>query len=189
MTVAGISAVVATAVVTSIGDIECFATPEKLASWFGLTPRVRQSGAGRAIHGRITKQGNATARTMLVEAAWSAASAPGPLRALFMRVKDRKGGNVAATATAGKIAVPIWHLIKKDEHYRWARPAFVGMKMRKLALRAGAPKQHGNKPGAGRDYRIREIGHREMELVANAKASYARMVEAWKDEPPKPKSS
>lgn len=54
MTVAGISAVVATAVIASIGDIGRFATPEKLASYFGLTPRVRQSGDGRAIHGRIT---------------------------------------------------------------------------------------------------------------------------------------
>jgi transposase len=72
MTVAGISSVIATAVIASIGDISRFATPEKLASYFGLTPRVRQSGDRGAIHGRISKQGNATARTMLVEAAWGA---------------------------------------------------------------------------------------------------------------------
>jgi transposase len=186
MTVAGISAVVATAVMASIGDISRFATPEKLASYFGLTPRVRQSGDHMAVHGRISKQGNATARTMLVEAAWSAASVPGPLRAFFLRIKTRKGQNVAAVATARKIATLIWHLLKHDEPYRWARPAFVAMKMRKLALRAGAPKEHGNKPGPGRDYWIKEIRHREMELVANAEASYARMVEAWREKPPKP---
>jgi transposase len=84
----------------SIGDISQFQTPEKLASYFGLTPRVRQSGDRRAIHGQISKQGNATARTMLVEAAWGAASVPGPLRAFFLRIKDRKGANVAAVATA-----------------------------------------------------------------------------------------
>ena len=38
---------VATAVVASIGDISRFASPEKLASYFGLTPRVRQSGGLR----------------------------------------------------------------------------------------------------------------------------------------------
>lgn len=189
MSVAGINAVTATAVIASIGDIKRFATPQKLASYFGLTPQVRQSGDRSAIHGRITKQGNATARTMLVEAAWSAASVPGPLRAFFLRVKDRKGANVAAVATARKIATLIWHLLKKDEPYRWARPAFVAMKMRKLALRAGAPKQHGNRPGPGRDYWIKEIRHREMELVANAEASYARIADAWKEKPPKPKPS
>jgi transposase len=189
MSVAGISSVIATAVVASIGDISRFSSPEKLASYFGLTPRVRQSGDRGAIHGRITKQGNATARTMLVEAAWSAASVPGPLRAFFLRIKDRKGANVAAVATARKIATLIWTLLAKEEPYRWARPAFVAMKMRKLELRAGAPKQHGNKPGPGRDYWIKEIRHREMELVANAEASYARMVEAWRDKPRKPKTT
>lgn len=69
MTVAGISSVIATAVMASIGDIGRFASSEKLASYFGLTPRVRQSGDRMAVHGRISKQGNATARTMLVEAA------------------------------------------------------------------------------------------------------------------------
>ena len=189
MTVAGISSVIATAVVASIGDIGRFASPEKLASYFGLTPRVRQSGDRIAIHGRISKQGNATARTMLVEAAWSAATVPGPLRTFFLRIKARKGQNVAAVATARKIATLIWTLLAREEPYRWARPAFVAMKMRKLALRAGAPKAHGNKPGPGRDYWIKEIRHREMELVANAEAAYARMVEAWQDRPPKPKPS
>lgn len=184
MSVAGVSSVIATSVLASIGDISRFETPQKLASYFGLTPRVRQSGDRGPIHGRISKQGNATARTMLVEAAWSAASVPGPLRAFFLRIKDRKGANVAAVATARKIAALTWHLLTKEEPYRWARPAFVAMKMRKLALRAGAPKEHG-KAGPGRDYWIRELRHREMELVANAEAAYAQMVEAWREKPPK----
>ena len=99
MTVAGISSVVATAVVASIGDVSRFDRPEKLASYFGLTPRVRQSGDRAAFHGKISKQGNATARTMLIEAAWAAASVPGPLRAFFLRDKSRKGMNVAAVET------------------------------------------------------------------------------------------
>jgi len=52
---------------------------------------------------------------MLNEAAWGAASVPRPLRAFFLRVKDRKGANVAAVATARKIANLIWHLLTKDE--------------------------------------------------------------------------
>lgn len=188
MTIVGISSVIATAVIASIGDISRFQTPEKLASYFGLTPRVRQSGDRGAIHGRISKQGNATARTMLIEAAWGASSVPGPLRAFFLRIKDRKGANVAAVATARKIANLIWHLLTKDAPYRWARPAFVAMKMRRLELRAGAPKAHG-KAGPGRDYWIKELRHREMELVANAEASYAKMVEAWREKPPKPQEN
>jgi transposase len=186
MTIAGISSVVATAVIAAIGDISRFPTPDRLASYFGLTPRLRQSGDRGAIHGRISKQGNAIARTMLIEAAWSAASVPGPLRAFFLRIKDRKGLNVAAVATARKIANLIWQLLTKETPYRWARPAFVAMKMRKLELRAGAARAHGP-AGPGRDYWIKEIRHREMELVAQAEAAYAAMVEAWRDRPPKPR--
>lgn len=188
MSVAGISVVTATAVIAAIGDIARFPTPDRLASYFGLTPRIRQSGDRSAIHGRISKQGNAIARTMLIEAAWSAASVPGPLRAFFLRIKDRKGVNVAAVATARKIAALIWELLTKDAPYRWARPAFVAMKMRKLELRAGAPRAHGP-AGPGRDYWIKEIRHREMELVAQAELAYARMVEAWRDKPPKTQGS
>jgi transposase len=119
---------------------------------------------------------------------WGASSVPGPLRAFFLRIKDRKGANVAAVATARKIANLIWHLLTKDAPYQWARPAFVAMKMRRLELRAGAPKAHG-KAGPGRDYWIKELRHREMELVANAEGSYAKMVEAWREKPPKPKNS
>ncbi|QSZ60461.1 IS110 family transposase [Rhizobium sp. ZX09] len=185
MTIAGVNSVVATAVIAAIGDISRFPTPDRLASYFGLTPRVRQSGDRGAIHGRISKQGNAIARTMLIEVAWSAASVPGPLRAFFLRIKDRKGLNVAAVATARKIANLIWQLLTKEAPYRWARPAFVAMKMRKLELRAGAAKAHGP-AGPARDYWIKEIRHREMELVAQAEAAYAAMVEAWRDRPPKP---
>lgn len=184
MSIAGISSVVATAVIAAIGDISRFPSPDRLASYFGLTPRVRQSGDHRAIHGRISKQGNTVARTMLIEAAWSAASVPGPLRAFFLRIKDRKGVNVAAVATARKIAALIWQLLTKEAPYRWTRPAFVAMKMRKLELRAGAPKAH-RAAGPGRDYWIKEFRQREMDLVAHAEAAYAAMVEAWKDRPPK----
>ena len=43
--------------------------PQKLVSYFGLNPRVRQSGLGAAHHGRISKVGRSHARAMLVEAA------------------------------------------------------------------------------------------------------------------------
>ena len=130
-----------------------------------LTAMQGPDGDRGAIHGRISKQGNAVARTMLIEAAWSAASVPGPLRAFFLRIKDRKGLNVAAVATARKIAWLIWQLLTKEAPYRWARPAFVAMKIRKLELRAGAARAHGP-AGPGRDYWIKQIRHREMELVA-----------------------
>lgn len=114
MTITGVNATVAMSVLAAIGDIRRFSSQEKLVSYFGLNPRVRQSGDKPAYHGRITKQGRAHARSMLVEAAWVVSGAPGPLRAFFIRIRDKRGKHVAAVATARKLAVVVWHMLTKD---------------------------------------------------------------------------
>jgi transposase len=42
---------------------------------------------------------------MLVEAAWAAFQAPGPLRAFFLRIRARRGLQIAAVAAARKLTV------------------------------------------------------------------------------------
>jgi transposase len=95
MTITGVNLAVAVAVavgvMAAIGDIARFDSPRKLVSYFGLNPRVRQSGLGAAHHGRISKVGRSHARAMLVEAAWAAAKAPGPLHAFFVRIRAKRG--------------------------------------------------------------------------------------------------
>jgi len=95
-------------------------------------------GGQPASDGRITKAGPAHARGMLVEAAWSASKAAGPLRAFYQRVQARRGMQVAVVATARKLAVLCWHLINKGEDDAYAQPSLVAHKRRKLELRAGA---------------------------------------------------
>ena len=124
MTIPGVDMVVALAIVAAIGDVGRFEQSQKLVSYLGLNPSVRQSGPGPAYHGRITKQGRGHARGTRVEAAWAAARAPGPLRAFFpSESAPRRGQHVAAVATARKLAVLIWHLLSKGESYVWVWPA------------------------------------------------------------------
>lgn len=184
MTIPGVSSIVASTVLASIGDVRRFPTPAKLSSYFGLTPRIRQSGDHLARHGRITKQGNSDARRMLVEAAWSAKTVPGPLRAFFARMQKKRGAPTAAVATARKLVVMIWHILTGDREYAFARPAFTAMKLRKVALKAGAPREYG-KAGPGRDYWIKEIRRQEADYVERAERAYERMVEAWRQQPRK----
>ena len=82
---------------------------------------------------------------MLVKAAWAAARAPGPLRAFFLRIQARRGKQVAAVATARKLAVLVWHLLTKEEDYAWARPALLQAKLRKVELLAGEPAAKGRR--------------------------------------------
>ena len=96
MTIPGVDMVVAIALVAAIGNITRFASPQQLVSYLGLHPGVRQSGPGPAQHGRITMQGRGHARGILVEAAWAAVRAPGPLHAFFLRLRARRGQHIAA---------------------------------------------------------------------------------------------
>jgi transposase len=185
MTIGGVNAVVAVSVLAAVGDISRFPSPEKLVSYLGLDPRVRQSGERPAFHGRISKQGRSHARAMLVEAAWSAASGPGPLRAFFLRVKDRRGHQVAAVATARKLAVLVWHLLSRSEDYAFARPALVAWKLRGLELIAGMPSRRGgNGPGPARDYSLRAVRDRERQAMEMAEQEYRASVAAWRRLPP-----
>jgi Transposase IS116/IS110/IS902 family len=56
MTLSGVHATVAMGLLAAIGDINRFASSEKLVSYFGLNPSVRQSGNGPAHHGRVTNR-------------------------------------------------------------------------------------------------------------------------------------
>ena len=78
MTIPGVDVTVAMSITAAVGDFARFSSPNKLVRYLGLNPRVKQSGGQPASHGRITKQGRAHARGMLVEAAWVAVKTPGP---------------------------------------------------------------------------------------------------------------
>ena len=186
MTIPGVDATVALSIVAAVGDFTRFRTPDKLVAYFGLNPRVRQSGGQPASHGRITKAGPAHARGMLVEAAWSASKAPGPLRAFYQRVRARRGMQVAAVATARKLAVLCWHLIIKGEDYAFALPSLIAHKQRKLELRAGAPPARGRKGHAAR-YSLAAVRAAERDLAAQGEAAYRTMVAAWQPAGPRAK--
>ena len=189
MTITGVNATVAMSVLVAIGDIHRFSSPEKLVSYFGLNPRVRQSGDKPAYHGRITKQGRAHARSMLVEAAWVISGTPGPLRAFFIRIRDKRGKHVAAVATARKLAVIVWHILIKDEDYTWDRPALLQWKLRKLALKAGHPSRRGGKQkGSAAAYSNKSVRDSEREAISNAEEQYRRFVATWKQQSPKKRS-
>ena len=66
----GVNTTIAATVVAEIGDISRFDNPRQLMAWLGLVPSEHSSGSTTR-RGRLTRTGNALARTMLVEASWS----------------------------------------------------------------------------------------------------------------------
>lgn len=184
LTIAGVNLTVAAGLVAAIGDVHRFASPQKLVSYIGLNPRVRQSGLGLAQHGRISKHGRSHARAMLIEAAWAAAKAPGPLHAFFIRIRTRRGHQVAAVAVARKLVVLCWHLLSKDVDYQWARPGLVASKLRSMQLQAGMPARKGGKRGIAYVYNVKELRDREIDIARTAESVYERFVSHWQPRRP-----
>ncbi|BAJ82925.1 putative transposase for insertion sequence element (plasmid) [Acidiphilium multivorum AIU301] len=184
ITITGIDMVSGLGLLAVIGDHKRFESSEKLVSYFGLNPSVRQSGNGPARHGRITKRGANLARSLLVEAAWAASRAPGPLRSFFMRVMARRGSQIAAVATARKLAVIIWHVLHREEEYVFARPSLVGRKRRAVELRAGRPQQRGRRGIAGR-YHNPITRAEERARLEQSERAYERVVSGWQPTGPR----
>jgi transposase len=185
LTITGVNLVVAAGLMAAIGDIARFTSPQKLVSYVGLNPRVHQSGLGAAHHGRISKVGRSHARAMLVEAAWAAAKAPGPLHAFFVRIRARRGHQVAAVAVARKLAVLCWHLLTKETDYLWVRPALVATKRRAMELQAGQPVKKGNRRGPAYAYNVKELRNREVLVATQAERAYEHFVGQWRPRGPR----
>jgi transposase len=71
----GVRFVSAVTFMAEVGDLSRFASPRQLTSYLGLAPSERSTGDS-VRRGGITKAGNCTARTVLVECAWSYKHAP-----------------------------------------------------------------------------------------------------------------
>jgi transposase len=140
MTLPGVSVTVAQTLWAVLGDIERFRDGDHAASYLGLVPSTHQSGK-RCYHGPITKQGHRHARALLVQAAHHVTEPPGPLGAFFRRLAKRRGYNVAVVATARKLVVIAWHMLKANEPYRYAQPQTVEYKLEQLRVRATGEKR------------------------------------------------
>ncbi len=178
VTIPGIDAVTALAIVAAIGDIHRFRAPSKLVAYLGLDPRVRQSGSGPTRYGRISKRGQGHARAALVEAAWAGVKAPGPLRAFYQRLRSRRGGQIAVVATARKLVVVVWHLLTRDEDYAFVRPSLVAKKWRALELQAGHPSRRGQR-GSAYSYSLKPLRDEEREIAVQAERAYILLTQHW----------
>jgi transposase len=179
MTVPGVSVITASTFVAAIGPIDRFRGARQLVGYLGLDPRVRQSGVSPARHGRITKQGSASVRHVLVEAAWIAARSPGPLRAFYQRVRARRGAQVAIVATARKLASLFWCMLTRQQDYAFGQPSLTREKIRRLELAAGARSRKGQ-VRAGHGNRNQATRDAERALATQAETAYRRTIADWK---------
>lgn len=97
-----------------IGDVTRFASPDRLCSWAGLTPRHRESDT-KVQRGHITKQGSRLLRWAAIEAA-QRHGGHGPLAVSFARIAERRDSTkIARVALARKILILAYYGLRDGE--------------------------------------------------------------------------
>lgn len=112
-TISGIGSLSAGILLSVIGNVKDFATADKLASYFGIVPRVSNSNE-TVNHGRITKRGNKTGRTTLVQCSLSAIRQNEYLKKYYEQVKARRGHGKAKIALARKFLTIIYNTLTNN---------------------------------------------------------------------------
>ena len=106
----GIGSRLAGVLLAVIGEVRDFADADKLASYFGIVPRISNSNEQVKI-GHITKKGSKSGRTTLVQCTLVAIRHNQYLRSYYEQVKARRGHGKAKIATARKYLTLIYNTL------------------------------------------------------------------------------
>ncbi len=108
----GVATRAAQAILAETGvDMGAFPTPQHFASWARLCPGNHESAGKR--RPTTTGHGAAWLRATLQEVAWAAArTKKSYYRALFHRLKARRGPKKAIVAVQHAMLVALWHMLK-----------------------------------------------------------------------------
>jgi len=107
----GIGATTSAILLSVIGDVNDFPDESRLASCFGIVPRVSNSNE-KEHSGHIHKRGSKLGRTALVQSALVAAQYSPYLKSFYERVKARRGAGKAIIALARKFLGVIYRTLK-----------------------------------------------------------------------------
>lgn len=114
--IGGIGVIAATSIVSRIGPINRFASPEQLIAYAGLAPGVQQSDETRR-HGRIGGGGtDRHLRHYLIEATVWARHIP-RYRSAYERTSKRRGNKIGRLVVARMLLRSIWRMLRKGEEF------------------------------------------------------------------------
>jgi len=116
MTTPGIGYYSALLIKAEIGSIDRFPDGEKLCSYAGLVPSVRASGS-HIQHGSITKEGSRWLRWVMVECALAHIKHDTYYSRFYHRLAQRRGKQVAIVATARKLLLCCYSILKNRKPY------------------------------------------------------------------------
>lgn len=114
----GVGPITGAIILAEIGDIQRFATPEKLVAYAGIDPTVYQSAQFTASQTRMSKRGSPFLRHALWQAAFMATQHDPQLRAFYQRKRaEGKAHGTAVGAVCRKLLHRIYVVLKEQRPY------------------------------------------------------------------------
>jgi len=133
-TIPGVGPRTTEAVLAYTDDVNRFRRSKQYGAYFGLTPRLDESGSHRRL-GHISKQGPSVVRWLIVESAWRAVKASPSIRAFYQRVQHGQKGRkkIAIVATARKLLTIIRAMLLTGQTFDEALVSSPGEQGKPLA--------------------------------------------------------
>lgn len=118
MTIPGIAGIRAMEILSEIGDINRFESSEKLSSYSGLIPEVRQSGTTTK-YGRLVKQANRNLKNVFVQAGISflKVKSNNSLKQFYQKLSRKKGKQKAMCALGRKLCCITYAMLTKNQEF------------------------------------------------------------------------
>ena len=128
----GFGKLVTLAMLSAIGRIGRFATPDELASYFGLCGQVAQSGEMLRL-GPITKRGNKHVRWLLGQSVTHLIKRDSKARKRYLKLRRKKKAKVARVALMRWVTTVLWRMLTNQEKYRLGGIVGCHLKRKKAA--------------------------------------------------------
>jgi transposase len=138
MSIQGVSVNTVFTLISEVGiDIHKFETAKAFASWLRLSPNNKVTG-GKVVSSRTPKGKNPLSQALRDAANVIGNQKQGPLTNFFKKIGLRKGRCAAITATARKLAVIIYKMIKDKTPYNPVVPEYIQEKINRNKLKSAS---------------------------------------------------
>jgi transposase len=120
LSVPGIGETISCYLIARVGDWRLLRSVDELGAYCGLVPTEHSTGE-REDRGSITRCGDATLRSMIIQGAWRAIVEDAQLRDFYHRVASRHprkyGARIAIVAVARKLTMRMYVVLTQRRHY------------------------------------------------------------------------
>ncbi len=117
-TIYGVAEIRAMEIITEIGEINRFESSNKLCSYAGLIPGIKQSGTTIRF-GRLVKQANRNLKDVFIQTSWNLIRPKenNRFRDFYLMLSKKKGKQKAICAVARKLCCVVYAMLRKNQEF------------------------------------------------------------------------